>query len=87
MRGTIDPQAHLFSYFSPESRVPAGHPLRAIKGHADAALARISAELEALYSHTGRPSIAPERLLKGQLLSSMVSLGRLVRSVSSSSAT
>ena len=74
MRGTIDPQGHLFCYFSPESRVPADHPLRAIRRHADTALARISAELEALYSHTGRPSIAPERLLKGQLLMALYTL-------------
>ncbi|MGH9579614.1 MAG: IS5 family transposase, partial [Terriglobales bacterium] len=74
MRGTIDPQDHLFCYFSPASRVPAEHPLRAIKGFAEVALARVSAELEALYSHTGRPSIAPERLLKGQLLIALYSV-------------
>ena len=33
MRGHIDPQSHLFSYFSPEERVPVGHPLRSIKGY------------------------------------------------------
>jgi len=74
MRGMIDPQGHLFSYLSPESRIPAGHPLRALKGHAEAALTAVSKELDALYSHTGRPSIAPERLLKGQLLIALYSL-------------
>ena len=74
MRGTNDPQDHLFAYFSPESRVPVEHPLRRIKQHAEAALARISKELDALYSHTGRPSIAPERLLKGQLLMALYTL-------------
>lgn len=74
MRGTIDPQAHLFAYFSPESRVPAEHPLRRIKQHAEAALCRIAKELDGLYSHTGRPSIAPERLLKGQLLMALYTL-------------
>jgi len=74
MRGTIDPQGHLFCYFSPESRVPSGHPLRAIKQHAEVALARIGKELDGLYARTGRPSIAPERLLKGQLLMALYTL-------------
>jgi transposase len=74
MRGEVDPQAALFSYFSPESRVPAEHPLRAIKAHTDAVLKEISAELGALYSSTGRPSIPPERLLKGQLLIALYSV-------------
>jgi hypothetical protein len=50
----FDPRCHLFSYLSPESRIPAGHPLRAIKGHVEAALTAVSKELDALYSHTGR---------------------------------
>ena len=74
MRGEVDPQAALFSYFSPESRVPAEHPLRAIKADTDAVLKEISAELGALYSSTGRPSIPPERLLKGQLLIALYSV-------------
>jgi transposase len=48
--------------------MPAERPLRAIKADTDAVLKEISAELGALYSSTGRPSISPERLLKGQLL-------------------
>jgi hypothetical protein len=31
MRGHVDPQAHMFSYFSPELRVPANHPLRSVR--------------------------------------------------------
>jgi transposase len=67
MRGQVDPQARIFSYFSPESRVPADHPLRGIKAHTDQVLKELSAEIDALYAETGRPSIAPERLLKAQL--------------------
>lgn len=74
MRGEVEPQAHLFAYFSPDARVPGEHPLRSIKGYADAALKRIDTELEALYGATGRPSIPPERLLKGQLLIALYSI-------------
>jgi transposase len=74
MRGQVDPQSALFSYFSPEQRVPAEHPLRSIKAYADAALAAISGEFDALYGATGRPSIPPERLLKGQLLIALYSI-------------
>lgn len=74
MRGEADPQSHLFAYFSPDARVPADHPLRSIKAYAEAALKRIDAELDALYGTTGRPSIPPERLLKGQLLIALYSI-------------
>jgi transposase len=74
MRGQLDPQSSMFHYFSPESRVPADHPLRRVKKLADRALSAISAELDALYSNVGRPSIAPERLLKGQLLIALYSI-------------
>jgi len=74
MRGEVDPQQSLFAYFSPESRVPEDHPLRTIKRRADAALKAISGRLDGLYSSTGRPSIAPERLLKGQLLIALYSV-------------
>ena len=68
MRGQVDPQSGMFVYFSPESRVPADHPLRTIKAHADAVLRSMNADFERLYSSTGRPSIPPERLLKASLL-------------------
>lgn len=74
MRGQLDPQSSMFHYFSPESRVPADHPLRQVKKLADRALGAISGELDALYSKVGRPSIAPERLLKGQLLIALYSV-------------
>ena len=74
MRGQVDPQATMFHYFSAESRVPEEHPLRRVKKLAERALGAISGELNALYSTTGRPSIAPERLLKGQLLIALYSI-------------
>jgi len=57
-----------FSTVSPDSRVPAGHPIRAIKAFADAQLEELSPLFDEMYSSTGRPSIPPERLLKGSLL-------------------
>jgi len=74
MRGRVDQQAGMFYYFRPEERVPSDHPLRTIRARADAALKAIGADLDALYSSTGRPSIAPERLLKGQLLIALYSV-------------
>lgn len=68
MRGVPEQQAEMFSYLSPDARVPRAHPLRSIKAWADRALAGMSASFDAIYSHTGRPSIAPEVLLKSQLL-------------------
>jgi len=66
MRGHVDPQAMMFSYLSPESRVPANHPLRPIKAHAHRVLKSMSRDFDELYALDGRPSIPPERLLKGQ---------------------
>ena len=54
--------------------MPADHPLRGVKKLAERALGAISSELDALYSSTGRPSIPPERLLKGQLLIALYSI-------------
>jgi transposase len=74
MRGDNDIQSGMFSYFSPEQRVPAEHPLRAIKTHADAALQELSPVFNSMYSKMGRPSIPPERLLKSQLLIALYSV-------------
>jgi len=74
MRGHVNPQGSMFSYFSPESRVPAEHPLRTIKAYADASLRQLSSKLDALYADTGRPSIPPERLLKASLLIALYSV-------------
>jgi transposase len=74
MRGHADPQDGLFSYFSVEKRVPADHPLRRIKPRADAVLASMSATFDAMYAEGGRPSVAPERLLKASLLIALYSV-------------
>lgn len=66
MRGQRDPQVSIFNYFSPESRGPEDHPLRRVKNWPSVPCA-ISADLDALHSSVGRPSISPERLLKGPI--------------------
>lgn len=74
MRGDDQICGKLFSYIDLETRVRAGHPLRAIRGIANAALAALSGEFAALYSGIGRPSIAPEKLLRAMLLQAFYSL-------------
>jgi transposase len=68
MRGSDHRTDHLFSYFSPEARVPADHPLRPIRRMTDDALGTMSREFERVYSDFGRPSIPPEQLLRALLL-------------------
>jgi transposase len=68
MRGENESTQTMFSYVSPEAMVPKDHPLRPIKAMVDTALKQISAQFDAIYSHTGRPSIPPEKLLKASLL-------------------
>ncbi len=69
MRGNdAQPQAGMFSYVSLEERVPAGHPLRAIRQLADEVLLEMKADFDGLYAATGRPSIPPERLFRALLL-------------------
>ena len=68
MRGTDTQQSGMFSYLSPEERVPEKHPLRAIRRMTDEVLKGLSAKFNDLYSATGRPSIAPEKLLRALLL-------------------
>ena len=61
MRGDDDLQEGIFSYISPEKRVPADHPLRPIRKMVDEILKEMSPKFAKLYSKVGRPSIAPER--------------------------
>jgi transposase len=68
MRGEHDPAQAMFCYISPEGFVPKDHPLRPLKKMVDLALKDLSPKFDAMYSHTGRPSIAPEKLLKASLL-------------------
>ena len=68
MRGDDNQQDGMFSYISPEKRVPADHPLRPIRKMVDEILKEMSPAFSRLYSPVGRPSIAPERLLRSLLL-------------------
>jgi len=68
MRGADPKQEAMFSYISPEKRVPVDHPLRAIREMVDAVLKEMSPRFARLYAQVGRPSIAPERLLRALLL-------------------
>lgn len=68
MRGEDRDTAAMFSYVSPERRVPKDHPLRPIREKVDAALKELSPRFEAIYSRVGRPSIPPEKLLRALLL-------------------
>src|SRR6202046_623839 len=68
MRGDDNQQEGMFSYFFPENRVPADHPLRPIRKMVDEILKEMSPQFAQLYSDVGRPSIAPERLFRSLLL-------------------
>ena len=68
MRGDDQQQGAMYSYISPEQRVPQEHPLRAIREIVDAVLKEMSPEFARLYATNGRPSIAPEKLLRALLL-------------------
>lgn len=74
MRGETDSQGKVFAYVSLEERVPADHPLRAIKKMADEALERLEPKIAEKYSGVGRPSIPPEVLLKSQILMALYSV-------------
>jgi transposase len=74
VRGDKPGQGWMFSYVSPEQRVPADHPLRRVKKLADSALLKLSSEFDGMYSRLGRPSIPPESLLKAQLLMALYSV-------------
>src|SRR4051794_14815512 len=71
MRGPDDQTSDMFSYLSPEQRVRADHPLRAIRRMTDAALAALSPRFARMYSDIGRPSIPPEQLLRALLLQAL----------------
>jgi transposase len=74
MRGDDEQQMGVFSYVSPEQRVPQEHPLRPIRAMADEALRHLQPRFSKLYSSTGRPSIAPEKLLRALLLQVLYSV-------------
>ena len=68
MRGSDAVSGSLFSYVDLEDRVPAKHPLRLIRSIVNEVLLALDADFSAMYAAFGRPSIAPERLLRGSLL-------------------
>ena len=74
MRGDDQQTGHLFSYLSPEERVPSDHPLRAVRRMTDDALRVLAPALGRLYSETGRPSIPPEQLLRALLVQVLYSV-------------
>jgi transposase len=74
MRGEEKKQSELFHTFSVETLIPATHPIRRVRKLCDEALESLDAVFEAMYSTTGRPSIAPEMLLKSQILIALYSI-------------
>jgi transposase len=74
MRGDDLQQMGVFSYVSAEERIAADHPLRAIRRMADEALASLSGHFDTLYAVGGRPSIAPEKLMRALLLQALYSV-------------
>ncbi|HEY3458928.1 MAG TPA: IS5 family transposase [Bryobacteraceae bacterium] len=74
MRGTDHQQGDMYSYISPEARVRGDHPLRKIRSMADEALTNLSRRFDSMYAKLGRPSIAPEKLLRAQLVQMLYSI-------------
>ena len=74
MRGVADRQLVLVTVVSPESLIPAEHPIRRIRAIVDAVLAELDGELAVMYAQIGRPSVPPERLLKATVLMAMYSV-------------
>ena len=74
MRGTDAAAGSLFSYVDLEERIPAGHPLRKIRQVVNDALASLDADFGPLYSAQGRPSSAPERLIRASLMQILFSI-------------
>ncbi len=74
IRGADETSGSLFNYVDLEERITALHPLRKIRRVVNEALASLNAEFEALYTDFGRPSIAPERLIRASLLQILFSV-------------
>jgi len=74
MRGKDEQQLDVFSYISPEQRVPTDHPLRPLRVMTEGALRELQPRFNRLYAKTGRPSIAPEKLLRALLLQALYSV-------------
>jgi transposase len=74
MRGEDERSGSLFSYVDLEARIDQNHPLRMIRVIVNEALAALAGDFSALYSRMGRPSIAPEKLLRAMLLQAFYSI-------------
>src|SRR5262245_54629444 len=74
MRGDDQGQDGVYSYISMEQRVPKDHPLRSLRALVDQVLKEMSPRFSRIYSSSGRPSIAPERLLRALLLQVLYSV-------------
>src|ERR1700723_3641991 len=74
MRGSDQDQSAMYSYLSPEERVRKDHPLRGIREQTEEIFLRMSPLFDAMYAEGGRPSIAPEKLLRAQLLQMLYSV-------------
>ena len=74
MRGTDETSGSLFSYVDLEDRIPARHPLRKIRQVVNDALTSLDDEFDCLYVDFGRPSIAPERLIRASLIQILFSI-------------
>ena len=74
MRGKDEQQLDVFSYISPEQRVPQDHPLRWLRTMTDEALQQLQPRFNKMYAKIGRPSIAPEKLLRALLLQALYSV-------------
>ena len=74
MRGKDEQQLDVFSYVNPEQRVPQEHPLRSLRAMTDEALQQLKPRFQHLYAKIGRPSIAPEKLLRALLLQALYSV-------------
>src|SRR5262249_14345652 len=74
MRGDHEQQAPMWSYISPEQRIAQDHPLRPLRALVDAVLTDLSPRFSQLYAKTGRPSVAPERLLRALLVQVLYSI-------------
>jgi transposase len=74
MRGEDENTGKIFSYVSAERRIPANHPLRAMRQMVDAVLKEMSPRFDGLYAKVGRPSIAPEKLLRALLIQILYSV-------------
>jgi transposase len=74
MRGNVDKQNTMFVMINVESRIPKDHPLRAIKQRCEKIFACMRSDFNKAYSHTGRPGVPPEQLLKALLLQALYSI-------------